>query len=134
MPEPTPRPADVPDYDPAVGRTNPMTAPPPEFVSSIPPHQQAGYDAVYEVIRATPGDAWRNALIWRAVEAYRTASESAALTAARDETASAIALLRELTDPDLCRCFGLDACAHERATEFLAALDRPADPPAKETP
>ena len=41
----------------------------------VAPHQQAGYDAVYEVIRAKPGAAWRNALIWSAVEAYRAAAE-----------------------------------------------------------
>ena len=36
MPD-TPRPADVPDYDPAVGRTNPMTAPPPEWLDEPEP-------------------------------------------------------------------------------------------------
>jgi hypothetical protein len=44
--------------------------------TTVPPHRLAGYEAVYEVIRSVPGDVYRNALIWRAVEAYRTASEA----------------------------------------------------------
>ncbi|TDD97604.1 hypothetical protein [Actinomadura rubrisoli] len=64
---------------PDVPSTPPLTPTLPEDVptlqSRLPAHQQAGYDAVYAVIRSTPGDAWRNALIWRAVEAYRTAAE-----------------------------------------------------------
>jgi hypothetical protein len=71
------------------------TEPDPQFVSSIPPHQKAGYDAVYEVIRANPGDAWRNAVIWKAVEAYRTASEGGHEREVRDQIVTAIKELIE---------------------------------------
>jgi hypothetical protein len=56
--------------------------------AAIPPHQQAGYEAVYEVIRAKPGDAWRNALIWRAVEVYRAAADHASYQASEHGAAS----------------------------------------------
>ena len=71
-------------------------------VSSIPAHQKAGYDAVYEVIRAEPGDAWRNATIWRAVEAYRAASEGVHERQVREQVAAEIeALVQEKYPTDI---------------------------------
>lgn len=58
------------------------------------PHQHAGYGAVWEVIRATPGDAWRNALIWRAVEAYRIAADPEQEKRVREQVARESAVLR----------------------------------------
>lgn len=63
---------------------------PPEYVPSVPRHQETGYEAVREVIRAEPGDAWRNATIWRAVEAYRNASEPAHERQVRERVAEQI--------------------------------------------
>jgi len=43
-------------------------------MTDVTPAQQAGYDAVYARIRRLGGDAHLNAVIWRAVEAYRNAA------------------------------------------------------------
>ena len=69
-----------------------MTATPPDGAESLTSPAVVGpaYAAVYEVIRKWPGSAERNAVIWRAVEAYRaalpddTGPETAPLKTARD--------------------------------------------------
>jgi hypothetical protein len=62
----------------------------PQFVSSIPRHQHEGYQAVYEVIGAARLPVELNAVIWKAVEAYRTTSEPTHERQVREQVAAAI--------------------------------------------
>jgi hypothetical protein len=68
------------------------------FHSSVPPHQRAGYEAVYEVIRRFPGSAERNGVVWRAVEAYRAAAEAEIERRVREQVARQIEA--ECIDPE----------------------------------
>lgn len=58
------------------------------------PSRQTGYDAVYSVIRNANSNAWTNALIWRAVEAFADAQEPVVAARALEQ------VRRELDSPD----------------------------------
>lgn len=73
----------------------------------VDPARKRGYDAVYAVIQRWPGEAERNAVIWRAVMAYEAAvGAEAELT----DMAQAAATLVKL--------------ARNRADRFEAAIER----------
>ncbi|MDL4812754.1 hypothetical protein [Actinomadura opuntiae] len=70
----------------------------PAFVpspSAVPPHQRAGYDAVWTLLQEFPGGAEQNAVVWRAVEAYRLASEPEHERELRERAAGEIAAAAE---------------------------------------